>query len=82
MGLDEAFAQPRIDVSGTEQVLVNSNLGKDIINSLKKDNEVELAQDVVFSGLFACPNAVMHEGDNKYGMAYIPSPWGKAISTS
>jgi hypothetical protein len=39
-------------------------------------------QDSLLSHLFAAPNAVMvgTEGE-KYGNAYIPSPWSSALST-
>ena len=82
MSLNDAFNQPRVDVSGTDQVLVNNSLSNDIIDSLKNKNDIFSTQDTVFSGLFACPNAVMDIEGRRYGAAYIPSPWAKAIITS
>ena len=82
MSLNDAFNQPRVDVSGTDQVLVNDSLSNDIIDSLKNKNDIFSTQDTVFSGLFSCPNAVMDIDGIKYGVAYIPSPWAKAIITS
>ncbi|SVE64016.1 uncharacterized protein METZ01_LOCUS516870, partial [marine metagenome] len=82
MSLNDAFNQPRVDVSGTDQVLVNDSLSNDIIDSLKNNNDIYSTQDTVFSGLFSCPNAVMDIDGKKYGAAYIPSPWAKARTTS
>ena len=82
MSLNDAFNVPRIDYSGENRILVNENLNQDIINSLNNYKETVDVPDSVFSHLFAAPNAVMtHSNGNKYGNAYVPSPWSSTLSS-
>ena len=80
--LEEAFNTSRIDYSGENRILTNKSLGIDVIRNLNKILPTDGVQDSLLSHLFAAPNAVMvgAEGE-KYGNAYIPSPWSSALST-
>jgi len=82
MTLNDAFKIPRIDYSGENRILANEKLEQDIINNLNNYLQTVDVPDSVFSHLFAAPNAVMSDSKgNKYGNAYIPSPWSMALST-
>ena len=82
MDLNSAFNTPRIDYSGENRILANKNLKQDIINHLNNYKKTVDVPDSVFSHLFAAPNAVMSDSTgNKYGNAYIPSPWSSALSS-
>ncbi|MBT7076647.1 MAG: hypothetical protein HN930_02895 [Pelagibacterales bacterium] len=62
--------------------MANKNLKQDIINHLNNYKKTVDVPDSVFSHLFAAPNAVMSDSTgNKYGNAYIPSPWSSALSS-
>lgn len=84
MTLEEAFKQPRIDMSGNNQITVNKFMKNNILKSLKrnKDNVVVSSQDLVMSGLFANPNAILQFKKRKYGMVHIPSPSSLALAVN
>ena len=82
MDLNNAFSTPRIDYSGENRILANESLKQDIINKLNNYKKTVKVPDSVFSHLFAAPNAVMSDfKGNKYGNAYIPSPWSSTLSS-
>ena len=82
MDLNNAFRTPRIDYSGENRILANESLKQDIINKLNNYKKTVKVPDSVFSHLFAAPNAVMSDfKGNKYGNAYIQSPWSSTLSS-
>ncbi|WP_338050988.1 MULTISPECIES: gamma-glutamyltransferase [Ramlibacter] len=80
MSLEQAFHQPRIDVSGGGQVTADQALGPEILAALAEVMPVAPGRRMVFPYLFACPAGVMrHEGRNM-GCTEIMSPWGDAVA--
>ena len=83
MSLNNAFTTPRIDYSGENRILVNDLLDSNIVNELNNLLPTYDVLDAVASHLYAAPNAVMVDAENKrYGNAYIRSPWSSTLSTS
>ena len=76
MDLDEAFHQPRIDVSGTDTVVLDTALEADIRAALNADFDTLSGPHGVYPNLFACPNGVLIDPlGQQTGAAFIPSPW-------
>lgn len=79
MTLEQAFHQPRIDVSGGASVIADQALGEDVVRALGEVMPVVPGRRMVFPYLFAVPAGVMrHEGKNM-GCTEIMSPWGDAV---
>ncbi|MBN33215.1 MAG: gamma-glutamyltransferase [Rhodospirillaceae bacterium] len=79
MSLNDAFATPRIDVSGTDLVTVDSRLDQATRDALASTwSTVELPPSVISS--YACPNAVQNTGAERHGCAFVTSPWA-GVST-
>ena len=75
MGLEDAFHQPRIDVSGDHKANVDRRLGSDVFAALEERMPVMPLEDTVYPSMFACPNAVMQDADGgQQGMAYVMYP--------
>ena len=79
MDMGAAFAQPRIDVSGTGVVGLDNRLGEDVVAALGQHFAIRRDQHGVFPAMFACPNAVSRSADRARcsGAAFIASPWAK-----
>jgi gamma-glutamyltranspeptidase/glutathione hydrolase len=80
MTLEQAFHQPRIDVSGGGQVIADQALGGDVLQALAQVMPVVPARRMVFPYLFACPAGVMRHGGRNMGCTEIMSPWGDAVA--
>jgi gamma-glutamyltranspeptidase / glutathione hydrolase len=80
MTLEQAFHQPRIDVSGSGQVTADQALGPEILQALGEVMPVVEGRRMVFPYLFACPAGVMREGGRNMGCTEIMSPWGDAVA--
>ena len=78
--LEEAFHQPRIDMSGDNQVLADRSLPADVIAALEAAYPTVTARRTVFPYAFACPAGVLREGDMNTGCTEIMSPWGDAVA--
>lgn len=79
MDINAAMHQGRIDVSGSEQVCVDSALDAQIAERLSASNhKVTVVPNGVYPALFACPNVVGRTptGTNT-GAAYVASPWAE-----
>ncbi len=77
MDLEHAFRQPRLDVSGTQQITLEQNLDAATQALLGERFTTRSVPHGVYPNLFACPNAVSFDsasGDQQ-GAAFIPSPW-------
>ncbi len=80
MTLEQAFHQPRIDVSGGGQVIADRALGKDVVDALGEVMPVVRGRRMVFPYLFAVPAGVMRHGGENMGCTEIMSPWGDAVA--
>jgi gamma-glutamyltranspeptidase/glutathione hydrolase len=80
MSLEDAFHQPRIDVSGNGQVTADRLLGEDIRAALAKEMPAATARRTVFPYSFACPAGVLRDGTRNMGCTEIMSPWGDAVA--
>jgi len=79
MTLEQAFHQPRIDVSGGGQVVADRLLPREIIRALAEEMPTTTARRMVFPYAFACPAGVLREGERNTGCTEIMSPWGDAV---
>ncbi|MCV2893185.1 gamma-glutamyltransferase [Lentibacter sp. XHP0401] len=78
MDVEEAFHQPRIDVSGGTKVVADESHAPEVLECLRKKHDVVTAPRTVFPYAFACPAGVMREGNTNSGCTEIMSPWGDA----
>jgi gamma-glutamyltranspeptidase / glutathione hydrolase len=79
MSLEEAFHQPRIDVSGGGQVTADRLLPADIQQALAQEMPTTTARRTVFPYAFACPAGVLRDGSRNMGCTEVMSPWGDAV---
>ncbi len=61
MSLEEAFHTPRIDASARGSVRADPAMGEAALAELKKVFQVEVAQQMVFPKLYACPSGVARD---------------------
>jgi gamma-glutamyltranspeptidase/glutathione hydrolase len=80
MSLEQAFHQPRIDVSGGGQVLADASLDPSILRALGEAMPTRTARRTVFPYAFACPAGVLRDGAANMGCTEIMSPWGDAVA--
>ncbi len=80
MTLEQAFHQPRIDVSGGGQVVADQALGPEILDALAQVMTVVPGRRMAFPYLFACPAGVMREAGRNMGCTEVMSPWGDAVA--
>lgn len=80
MGLEDAFHQGRIDMSGGDMVTVDDALPQPVHDALAKQHTTTRFPRTVFPYAFACPAGVMRDGDTNSGCTEIMSPWGDAIT--
>jgi gamma-glutamyltranspeptidase/glutathione hydrolase len=84
MTIDEAIHQPRIDVSGTELVTLDSQLSPEIVAAVTALHESRARPNGVYPNLYACPSLAGHDpvvGFNS-AAAFIASPRAAAIAES
>lgn len=79
MNLEQVFHQPRIDVSGGGQVIMDPLLGETVHQALQAVLPTSLARRSVFPYAYACPAGVMREGSLNTGCTEIMSPYGDAV---
>jgi gamma-glutamyltranspeptidase / glutathione hydrolase len=80
MSLQDAFHQPRIDVSGNGQVIADALLSEEIRSALSQEMPTSAARRVIFPYSFACPAGVLRDGGRNMGCTEIMSPWGDAVA--
>jgi gamma-glutamyltranspeptidase/glutathione hydrolase len=78
--LEEAFHQPRLDVSGGPRIVADKDLPADVMQALGKVMPVVAARSTAYPYAFACPAGVMRDGDLNMGCTEIMSPYGDAVS--
>ncbi len=82
MTLEQAFHQPRIDVSGSGQVTADLSLSPDIRQALADVMPTSSVRRTVFPYAFACPAGVLREHQTNMGCTEVMSPWGDAVAGS
>lgn len=80
MSLEDAFHQPRFDVSGGNEVLADQQLPIEVPRALQAEFAVATTRRQVFPFAFACPSAVLREHGLNSGCTEIMSPWGDAVA--
>jgi gamma-glutamyltranspeptidase/glutathione hydrolase len=81
MSVDEAIHQPRLDVSGTQTVTLDSRLPPDVIEAVSSAHRTSTMPNGVYPNLFACPSIVGHDPQSgrNTGGAFVVSPRASAI---
>ena len=80
MSLEDAFHQPRIDMSGGEMVIADSALPRDVLDALAANYSTLTARRTVFPYAFAVPAGVLRDGALNMGCTEIMSAWGDAVA--
>lgn len=80
MSLEDAFHQPRIDVSGGGQVMADRSLPPAILQALAEVMPTATRRRTVFPYAFACPAGVLRDGNLNMGCTEVMSPWGDAVA--
>ena len=80
MSLDEAFHRPRIDVSGTDLVVMDDSLEGDVRAALATGFDAVDARRVAFPYHFACAGGVQRRNNRNYGANEKMSAWGDAVA--
>ena len=76
--LERAFHQPRIDLSGADNIVADPYLGEEIVATLAAQMPTSIARRNIFPYLFACPAGVMRAKGFNSGCTEVMSPWGDA----
>ena len=82
MDPETAMHTPRIDVSGSGQLLADAALDQTILDNLSKDfSEFSTAQHEVFPSMFSCPSIATFDPQTSrtIGTAFVTSPAAAAI---
>lgn len=84
MSVDEAIHQPRLDVSGTQTVTLDSRLPPDVIEAVSSAHQTSTMPNGVYPNLFACPSIVGHDPQSgrSTGGAFVVSPRASATPES
>ncbi len=80
MDLEQAFHQPRIDMSGDGNVIADHTLDETVHQKLALNHPLLRARRSSYPYFFACPTAVSRISGENFGMTEIMSPWGDAIA--
>ena len=80
MDLDQAIHQPRIDASEGAVVIGDVRLPMQAREMLRMRFDYEEARVQTFPMKFACPSAVLRDGDMNSGGTDISHPWGDAVA--
>jgi gamma-glutamyltranspeptidase/glutathione hydrolase len=82
MTLEEAFHQPRLDVSGEGRAILDQRLSAEVERTVAALMPVLREPTSVYPVQFACPSAVLREPatDLNHGMGEIASPWAGAVA--
>jgi gamma-glutamyltranspeptidase / glutathione hydrolase len=81
MDVEAAAHHPRIDVSGPDLVSVDRRMDPDVIAALAADGPIEVVEHGVMPINFACPNAIVLDGNGtRSGISDAASPWSAAVA--
>ena len=78
--LEQAFHQQRIDMSGGGKATADRTLPQPVLDALAAAFPTTTAVRTNFPYAFACPAAVLRDGDLNMGCTEIMSPWGDAVA--
>ena len=78
--LEEAFHQPRIDMSGAGRVTADRTLPRPVLDALAQAFATTITPRTGYPYAFAHPAAVLREGDTNTGCTEIMSPWGDVVA--
>jgi gamma-glutamyltranspeptidase/glutathione hydrolase len=78
--LEEAFHQQRVDMSGAGTVTADQTLPAEVIAALSAAFPTVAAPRASFPYLFACPAAVLRQGELNMGCTEIMMPWADAVA--
>lgn len=76
---EEAIHAPRIDVSGGETVVADAALPPEALAALGARYDTAAVPRAFFPLAFACPSAVIREGDTAWGITEPTMPWAEAL---
>jgi gamma-glutamyltranspeptidase/glutathione hydrolase len=82
MTLEEAFHQPRLDVSGEGRAILDVRLPAEVESAVAARMPVLREPTSVYPAQFACPSAVLRHPATglQHGMSEIASPWAGAVA--
>ena len=80
MSLEQAFHQPRIDVSGGGQVIADHALAPEVLRALAEAMPTTVTRRTAYPYAFACPAGVARQAGHNMGCTEIMSPWGDAAA--
>jgi gamma-glutamyltranspeptidase/glutathione hydrolase len=80
LSLEEAFHQPRIDMSGGDTLIADRDLPPEVIAALSAAFPTVTVPRTVFPYAFACPAAVLSQDGVHTGCTEVMSPWGDAVA--
>lgn len=78
--LEEAFHQQRIDMSGAGRVTADRTLPRPVLDALAAAFATTTTARTGYPYAFACPSAVLRDGETNMGCTEIMSPWGDAVA--
>ena len=84
MDINEAVHQPRVDVSGNENVWAMAHFSEEILDALRANYETSKVRTNGLGGnQFAVPQIVAARPDGKFeGGCYVPSPHAAAVAVN
>lgn len=80
MSLEDAFARPRIDVSGGERIAADAALASGVLDALGDVAPVNAVRRSLLPYPFACPAGVLDDGTTRSGITEMMSAWGDAVA--
>jgi len=80
MALEDAFARPRIDVSGTDRIVADDRLPSETLAALAALAPATATRKSILPYPFACPSGVLQEGARRSGITEPTSAWGDAVA--
>ena len=78
--LEQAFHEPRLDVSGLEAVVVNRRMPDATIEALAAEFATVVAEPVDYPSQYAIAGAVRRVGEMNEGATEPQHPWSEAVS--
>jgi len=80
LDIEQAFHQPRIDVSGGASIAADQSLSSEVIAELNKITPTIPTRRNTYPYSFACPAGVMRADGQNTGCTEIMSPYGDSIA--
>jgi gamma-glutamyltranspeptidase/glutathione hydrolase len=80
MDLETAAHHPRIDVSDPDMVTMDPRLAPEIRQALSAQFPTRLHEYVAYPTSYACPQVVLQDGDARFGVGDVMSPWSAGVS--